>query len=307
MKILITGAGGMLGTDLSKTFAPHLSTSGIDIAEKPHLGIPCRICDLADYKKTKAVLLDEKPDWIIHAAAMTQVDLCETRKEEALLSNLTATENLVQIANELGSPLIFFSTDYVFDGKKDGPYTEDDLPNPIGFYGETKLRAENYIRQFSKSFMIFRISWLFGEYGNSFPRTMLKIAEKEKVVKVVDDQTGRPTYTKDLACAIFELIHPSPEKALKNLNQVFHLTNEGATSWYEYAKFIFHVTGKDEIRVVPISSRELDRKARRPANSVLCLDKSEKQLGLKLRSWQKAVKDYLHSLNPKQDLTHEHL
>lgn len=296
MKILITGAGGMLGSDLSLALAGQ-NLLGVGLAPNPKLSTPFYLCDLSGRDTAAARIRDFGPEVIFHTAAMTQVDRCETEREEALRHNVEATRVVAQSAKSAGALLIFFSTDYVFDGTQSGEYQEDDPPCPANFYGETKLEAEEVIRQTAPAYLIFRISWLFGLYGASFPRSILARAFQRQPLTVVEDQKGRPTSSRDLAQALADLILRCPERVRSNRNQIFNLANDGVTTWYDYAKLLLKLSGQTEVPLTPILSRDLDRKAKRPTNSVLDLRKSENRLGIRLRAWQAAVEDFFRLLD----------
>ncbi len=289
----------MLGSD----FADALSDAtllGIGRHAKPHTRIPFEICDLTDPDKTEHWLSSFKPEWIIHAAAMTQVDLCESRQDDAFRNNVTATRNIALSARKHGAKVIFFSTDYIFDGKKTGEYEENDTPNPLSVYGKSKLEAEKVLQISGCQYLIFRISWLFGIRNRSFPEAILELASKEGEIPVVKDQIGRPTYSPDVALAISNLILHPTEKIKLSLNSIYHLANNDVTSWYDYAKLILKMSEIKDIRILPITSDELKRPAPRPANSVLSLKKCEKDLGIHLRPWQEALQDYLSELKRRK-------
>jgi dTDP-4-dehydrorhamnose reductase len=300
MKILITGVGGMLGTDLGNVLSPDFEIVGLERRPVTHLTVPYDICDLTQARKTREAILSHKPEVIIHAAAMTDVDYCEEHQEEALANNVTATQHVVDAANEIDAPVIFFSTDYVFDGKKKGAYTESDTPNPLSFYGKTKHQGEEILLSAAKRAVIFRVSWLFGIWGRCFPKAILRQAAEVKKMNVVDDQVGRPTWTWDLAQAMRQLLVDQREALFKPGTEIFHLGNSGTVHWADYARFILKASGLGEVKIKDIPSAHLKRPAPRPENSVLSLEKSEKILGLKLRPWEEATLEFLPKL--KQEL-----
>ena len=299
MKILITGAGGMLGSDLAAILGPQFSCVGAGRNPAPHLQIPYRQQDLTFPGAIAKILLEEKPDLVFHAAAMTQVDDCERNREMAMLLNYQMTRDIVTACNAAGAFLIFFSTDYVFDGKKKGEYLEDDPVHPGNIYGESKALAENFIRETAEHYTIFRVSWLYGRRGKSFPRTLLERAGSQKVFEVVSDQTGRPTYTRDLAKAVQSLLLRGPEILETIDHQIFHLANEGAVSWAGFAERILKAGKYPESQVIPVTSGQLKRPARRPENSVLSTKKAESILKLQLRSWQEALTDFIAEITPE--------
>jgi dTDP-4-dehydrorhamnose reductase len=302
MKILVTGASGMLGSDLSLRLRGKYEVVGIGRRPAEHLAIPYYPQDLSSLEGTCRIFEKERPDLVFHAAAMTDVDGCEKDRERALKENLGVTKNVVDACNRIRAFLIFFSTDYLFDGTKPGEYDEQDLPHPLNYYGETKFLAEKYIREESFQFVIFRTSWLFGFYGRSFPRTILEKASKVQNFRVVSDQIGRPTYTQDVADAFVKLLSQN-ERVFHPVNrESFHLANEGTTSWADFAKAVLEMAHYEKAVVEPIHSTELDRPACRPLNSVLSLKKTESLLGIRLRHWREAVKEFIHQLEEKEIL-----
>jgi dTDP-4-dehydrorhamnose reductase len=296
MKVLITGAGGMLGTDLGNVLQKEFEVVGLERRPVTHLTVPYDICDLTQARKTRDAILSHKPDVIIHAAAMTDVDYCEEHPDEALESNVAATETVVSSANEIDAPVIFYSSDYVFDGKKKGEYEETDTPNPLSFYGKTKRMGEDLILRTAKRAMIFRITWLFGVWGRCFPKSILRQAAETVKMTVVDDQTGRPTWSWDVAQAMREVLLHKKDILLKPGAEIFHLGNSGTVHWADYARFILKGAGLGTVKIKDIPSAHLKRPAPRPENSVLSLKKAEKILGLSLRSWEEATLEFLPKL-----------
>jgi len=296
MKVLITGAGGMLGTDLGNVLRPEFEIVGLERRPVTHLTVPYDICDLTQARKTRDAVLSHKPEVIIHAAAMTDVDYCEEHHDEALANNVAATENVVDAANEIDAPVIFYSTDYVFDGEKKGEYAETDIPNPLSFYGKTKRMGEEHILRVSKRALIFRITWLFGIWGRCFPKAILRQAAEVTKMNVVDDQIGRPTWSWDVAQAMKQLLLNKKDVLLKPGAEIFHLGNAGTVHWADYARFILKEAGLGAVKIKDIPSAHLKRPAPRPANSILSLEKSEKVLGLKLRPWKEATAEFLPKL-----------
>lgn len=301
MKILITGAGGMLGSDLSKALNPLFDVVGAGAHAAPHLtGIRYKTADLSDSSETRAWIEAEKPDFIFHAAAMTNVDACELDRDSALKGNLHMTRHVVDSANQIGAFVLFFSTDYVFDGDKKGEYSETDLPGPRSIYGESKYFAETYIHENADKYAIIRVSWLYGFHGRSFPRTLLEKAPSQQNFEVVSDQVGRPTYTKDLAAIFADLLKRNPAVFEQWNKEVFHFGNQGTASWAEFAQFIFKQAGYLDAIVTPISSAQLARPAQRPHNSVLSLKKAEERLGIHFRPWQEAFPDFLREFRAQE-------
>lgn len=250
-KILVTGANGMLGKDL----CPILEQNNYTVIKTNS-----QTMDITDLEKTNKVISEQKPDTIIHCAAYTNVDKAQEDFETAKQINSTGTENLAQICNTKDLPILYISTDYVFDGTKQTPYTPDDEPNPINNYGLTKYYGEQAIQKFCKKYYIIRTSWLYGIHGKNFVETMLSLAAKPEL-KVVNDQTGCPTWTVDLSNGIIKL--------LKNeIYGIFHICSSGETTWYGFAKEIFNQC-KLEVNLKPCTTEEFPRPAKRPKYSVM--------------------------------------
>ncbi len=263
-KILILGARGMLGSDLVKVLSEDF-----DVVAWGHEDL-----DVTDKDAVKARGSEISPDIIINATGYTNVDGAEEDRESAFALNGDAVKYL----NDCDAILVHYSTDYVFDGEKDGEYQEDDVPNPINVYGESKLRGEQTL--YGKHYLI-RTSWLYGSGGKNFVDTMLGLARDRDEIKVVNDQIGKPTYTLDLAYATAKLLSDTPDFG------TYHLVNEGAMSWYDFAKEIFEISGVN-VKLTPVLSSEFPRPAKRPKNSALRNTKRPH-----LRSVKEAIKDYL--------------
>lgn len=293
MKVLITGAGGMLGSDLAFRLALRHEVVGAGRNPAPHLEIPFEVVNLEKAELIQALFEKVRPEVVLHAAAITDVDGCETNRRQALLGNFETTRHLTEAGNRREVLIIFFSTDFVFDGRKSGPYEEEDEARPLSFYGETKLLAERYLSLRAKRFLIIRTSWLFGKHGENFPQKILSQAEEGKSIRVVSDQTGSPTYTADLAEGMDALLAVLLTKGRALENQIYHLANEGAVSRYEFAKAVLKIKNYPPHLLVPISSEEIVRPAARPKNSVLSTEKAKRMLGIQLRPWEEALKSFL--------------
>lgn len=263
IKTLIIGSNGMLGSDLCKVFPDAVKLTHHDL-------------DITDREQVIESILKIKPDVVINAAAYTNVDGCEDNKELAFQVNGYGPGYTAEACARVGAKLVHFSTDYVFDGSRK-EYVESDIPNPINVYGHSKLLGEKKIIENMNDYRIVRISWLFGIHGKNFVETMLKLSGEMDTVKVVNDQFGKPTYTMDLASKIREIIGLDPE--------IYHITNDGICSWYEFASSIIN-------NVIPCTSEEFQRKAKRPKYSVLTNTKTEL-----MRHWREALKDYLQERN----------
>jgi len=303
-KILIIGSSGMLGVDLSQGLYHDYEVFGADLIRRSSFAVRGFYkLDITKKQNVSALIRNLNPEVIIHAAAWTDVDGCELDEKKAYRINSEGTKNVALACKAIGATLIYLSTDFVFDGKRKNPYKETDKTNPLGIYAGSKLKGEARVKRIVKKYFILRTSWLYGEHGKNFVDTILKKAKTEDTLKVVDDQVGSPTYTKDLAKAIHVLlgvVTRSPghqvtcsSRAGFNLPYgTYHISNSGSVSWYDYAKEILKLA-KFQAKVVPISSKELDRPAKRPKISVLDNSKFIKFTGYKMRNWQEALKEYV--------------
>jgi dTDP-4-dehydrorhamnose reductase len=279
VKILLLGHKGMLGSDLLKTLFARYEVVGMDKEE----------IDIVSAKDCKNAVAEVEPDIVINAAAFTNVDGCETQRDECFAVNAEAVKNICEACRGRDIRIIHFSTDYVFDGKAKSPYREQDICNPINVYGESKLAGERYLQSLSEDYLLIRTSWLYGINGKNFVRTILDKAKTTTRLSVVDDQIGCPTYTKDLAAAVELLI-------FQNQRGIFHVTNRGHCSWYEFAVRILKEVSKDEVEVKPIKTHELPLPAMRPAYSALSMQKFITTTGKTPQPWQLAVQDYLKNI-----------
>lgn len=267
MKILVTGAKGMLGQDL----CPILEDSGAFVIETD-----VDTMDITNAEQVKQVLTDIHPDVVVHCAAYTNVDKAEEDLKTAELINVTGTENIAEACGKLGITLVYISTDYVFNGTKQELYTPQDRPDPINNYGLTKYEGEEAVRSLCEKHYIARTSWLYGHHGKNFVETMIGLVDRAEV-KVVDDQVGCPTWTVELANGIVKL--------LSKPYGTYHVCGSGSTSWYGFAKEIFAQAGLD-VNLQPCTTAEFPRPAKRPAHSVMDND------GI-CRNWQAALHDYI--------------
>jgi dTDP-4-dehydrorhamnose reductase len=283
-KILVTGSSGMLGTAVSEWLSADYDIAGLD----KRAGRSAEQVDITARDNTVKSIAGRKPDLVIHAAAWTDVDGCEKEPDKAQKINIKGTENVTVAASKLGIPLIYISTDFVFDGRKKTPYTEDDTPNPLNVYARSKLEGEKRVEKLNK-YLILRTSWLFGANGKNFVDTILDEAKKEKNLRVVDDQVGSPTYAKDLAEAIGKLL-----KSGITRSNIYHVSNSGAVSWFDYAREILKLAGIKSVSLTPIKTKELKRPAGRPAFSVLDNTRFEEATGFAMRPWQEALAEYLN-------------
>ena len=276
MKVLLTGGDGMLATDVRREFAPHHEVVAFPRAE----------LDVTDREACRARIADVRPDVVINAAGMTNVDACESSREEAFRVNGEGPGNVAAAAAEAGALVAHYSTDYVFDGGKSGPYVEEDPPNPQGVYARSKLLGEVRVRESACEHLILRISWVFGSNGRNFIRSILNAAREQPVLRVVDDQRGSPSYTVDLAAATRRLVEAG-------CRGTYHVTNSGSCTWYELAARAVEWARLAGVRVVALSTREFPRPAPRPANSVLDNARLRREGFPLLRPWQEAAREYV--------------
>jgi dTDP-4-dehydrorhamnose reductase len=273
MKVTIFGASGLLGKALMREW------KGDEV-----LGPSSRQVDIRDLRQVQTWIDKERPEWIVLAAAYTNVDGCESDPELAFAMNRDAPVTVAQAAQRVGAKLLFLSSDYVFDGKKTSPYEVIDKRNPQSVYGRTKAEAEVGLLEVMPDCCIVRTSWLFGAGGKCFPDTILRVAASRPAMDVVDDQRGSPTYAVDLARAIIQLCGQSA-------HGIVHATNRGDCTWFDFADEILRVAGSaTEVR--PVSSRQMARPAPRPAYSVLS-SASLHSVGIEMPSWQGALGRYL--------------
>ncbi|GAF21885.1 dTDP-4-dehydrorhamnose reductase [Bacillus sp. JCM 19047] len=276
MKLLVTGAGGQLGSAILA-----LATS----QQIPCIGLTRGELDITDVRKVESVLTTIQPDVIIHCAAYTQVDQAEEDEMEAYRVNAAGTRNLCVVAEQLAAVFVYVSTDYVFDGSAKEPIDEWTPPAPLGVYGRSKLAGEQAVQQFHSKFFIVRTSWVFGHRGKNFVKTMLALAEKESPCHVVDDQIGSPTYAPDLAEMLFALI------GTKRYG-IYHVSNSGSCSWYEFAHEIFMKQGVPEL-VKPCATIDYPTVASRPAYSVFAHKNLQLNQFPPMRHWREAIHAFL--------------
>jgi dTDP-4-dehydrorhamnose reductase len=277
--ILVIGAKGMLGKDLMGVLLsslPNDEVIGWDIEE----------IDIQKEEDTVFKIEKLRPDIMVHIAAYTDVDGCELNEEKAFAVNAEGTKHVALTASRCQAKMVYLSTDYVFDGNKREPYLESDSPHPLNVYGRSKWKGEQYVQELVKDPLIVRTEWLFGRYGKNFVTSILRQAGEKRVLSIVNDQIGSPTYTVDLAKAISALIQ-------FDASGIFHVANSDLCTWYTFGQAILKLSGMDKVRVIPISSKELGRPAIRPSYSVLNCQKLKKKTGLTLRPWSEALKEYL--------------
>ena len=277
--ILVTGSNGNLGMEL-KVLAKHHNDFNFIFTSSKNL-------DITNHTTVREYISENEIDIIINCAAYTSVDNAETESKKANAVNHLAVANIAQVAKDNNINLVHISSDYVFDGLKDNPYLESDPPNPQSVYGKTKLKGEIAIKSISpKNSIIIRTSWLFSKFGNNFVNNMLELSKTNKQVSVVSDQIGSPTSARDLAKAILRIL----PKIKNSKAELYHFTNKGSCSWYEYAKMIFEVN-KINTSLYPVYSCNYPGKANRPKFSVLSTSKIENKYKLDIPNWIDALKD----------------
>lgn len=277
MKILILGSEGMLGYDLVRSLRS---------ARHEAIGAGRADLDITDPEAADCFIERIQPRLVVLTAAYTRVDDCESNRELAFAVNAEGPKNVASACRRVGARLYFLSTDYIFNGKKKTPYTENDPPEPINVYGASKLAGEKNIQDLMQDYLILRTSWLYGSRGRNFVHTILEKSQSVAELKVVDDQFGAPTSTQDLAAAIADLVD-------KEIGGILNVTNAGSCSWREFAQKILELNGAARATVRPISSEQFNLPATRPANSRLALDRFQRVMGYTLRPWQQALDGYL--------------
>ena len=277
LNILITGANGQLGRSLQRLggVSPH-NYICTDVAE----------LDITDAGAVLRAVREQGIDVIVNCAAYTDVEKAEEAEARADLLNHKAAGNLAAAAKETGATLFHVSTDYVFDGTAHTPYTEDVTPSPLGAYGRTKLAGERAVMASGCRYLIFRTAWLYSEYGHNFLKTMLRLTSERDTLQVVFDQIGTPTYAGDLALALFSIIEAGRYAGNEG---VYHFTNEGVCSWYDFATEIAAAAGHDKCRIIPCHTSEFPTKATRPAYSVLDKTKVKQTFQMDIPHWREAM------------------
>ena len=283
MKFFITGGNGQLGYDVKRELQNRGYT---DILAPTREEL-----DITNEDAVKKMIREYHPSVIFHCAAYTAVDKAEEEMEACYQVNVLGTKYLTEAAKEVDAKIIYISTDYVFDGTKEGIYQIEDKTCPINYYGKTKYLGENFVLEYDNHIIV-RISWVFGIHGKNFIKTMLNLANTHKELNVVCDQIGSPTYTKDLAGLLVNMF-------LSNVKGLYHATNEGYCSWYEFAEFIFKESRK-KVHVHPILTKDYKTIAKRPLNSKLSKESLD-DIGMKrLPEWQDAVLRYLKELKEEK-------
>ncbi|MBE5997084.1 MAG: dTDP-4-dehydrorhamnose reductase [Lachnospiraceae bacterium] len=296
MKVFVTGVCGQLGHDVMNELAKRgIEGIGSDIQPAyagiedgtPVTEMPYVQMDITDASQVRDILTRENPDIMVHCAAWTAVDKAEEMPEACRKVNAFGTKHIADVCGEMDIPMMYFSTDYVFNGNGTRPWEPDDPYEPLDVYGKTKAEGEEAVLAAVKKFFILRIAWVFGTNGKNFIRTMLKLAENHDTLKVVCDQIGTPTYTYDLARLVVDMI-------LTDRYGIYHVTNEGEyISWYDFAKAIFEEAGIDTVTVLPVTSEEYGAAAVRPYNSRMNREKLKENGFEPLPDWRDALKRYV--------------
>lgn len=275
MVVLVTGANGQLG-------------QAIQYIAKNYLNLNFVFCnstdlDISNKENCQAVFHKIKPDFCINAAAYTAVDKAESEKDKAELINVIGAKNLAETCKEFNTKLIHISTDFVFDGSNDKPYSENQIPNPKGVYGQTKLDGEKAIQHVFSNYYIIRTSWVYSQFGNNFMKTMLRLASERTSLSVVNDQIGTPTNAVDLAEALIQIVLNNTQYG------IYHFSNEGQCSWYDFAKKIFEINNVS-IDLSAIPTEQFPTPAQRPKYSVLDKSKIKSTFGITIKTWEESLK-----------------
>ena len=303
-KLFVTGVGGQVGNSLVQTLRNigEITSSDIDITmlTSPSIGL-----DLTDHGAIKKTLEEVKPSIIVNPAAFTSVDKAESQKELSKAINQEAVKIIAQYCFEHNVPLIHYSTDYVFPGHGTKPWVETDIPDPINFYGLSKLEGERAIQKSGCPYVILRTSWVFSDFGHNFVKTMLRLGETKSELKVVADQVGAPTSADFIAENTALVIQKGIEEGFESISGIYHLCNEGETSWYEFSKEIFYLAKLKGKRlalanVYPLSTSDYPTPAKRPLNSRLNCEKFKKTFNTgNLENWQAALNKVLEKLKAR--------
>ena len=296
MFILVIGANSQLGRSINSFVKQQKTSDSFVFVTRDQL-------DLSSFSNIQNYLETHKFDLIINCAAYTEVDKSEYYKEEADMINHLAVKKIAEIANNNNIKLIHFSTDFVFDGLKHKPYFESDATSPLNFYGQTKLEGENAILSIMKfNAIIIRTSWLYSEYGNNFVATILKLTQKNSNLNIVSDQIGTPTYAGDLGQAVLQIIKSDKFNVLEKVSEVYHFSNKGECSWYDFAKEVVNISGA-KCTISPIKTEDYPTAAQRPKYALMSKKKISKEFDLKIISWQDSLKYCMNNLLTAPPLT----
>ena len=280
MKIIVTGAKGQLGTD---------GVSELNAREFVYISVDLRELDITDSDAVESFVSQSGADAVIHCAAFTNVDIAETERETCHRVNAEGTLNIARSCAKHDIKMLYISTDYVFSGEGEKPFETDSATMPCNYYGVSKLEGEKAVSENCKKYFIVRVSWVFGENGKNFVKTMLRLSKEREEITVVNDQIGSPTYTKDLSKLLCDMI-------VTDKYGVYHATNEGFCSWAEFAAKIMELAGA-KTRIIPVTSSEYKSVAKRPANSRLSKKSLDNNGFERLPDWQKALESFLNNIN----------
>ena len=280
MVVLVTGASGQLGQAIQFIATNHLNINFVFCNSSD--------LDITNKENCTTIFHTIKPDYCINTAAYTAVDKAESEPDKAHLINVVGAKNIAETCKEFDTNLIHISTDFVFDGTKNSPYNEMDLPNPKGVYGQTKLAGEKAIQNVFSNYFIIRTSWVYSQFGNNFMKTMLRLASERDTISVVDDQIGTPTNAVDLAEVIVQIILNNSQQSCPENYGIYNFSNEGQCSWYEFAKKIFE-TNEIKVNLVPIPSTAFPTPAVLPKYSVLYKSKIKRVFELKVKNWENGL------------------
>lgn len=292
IRILVTGAQGQLGREIQakKDIIQGAEFFFTDIDE----------LDITNRSEVKSTVSEIKPSYLVNCAAYTAVDRAEKDADNAYAVNASGVQNIVNAAvNVPAMKLIHISTDFVFDGKSRSPYKEDSNPAPQSIYGISKQKGEGFALSYPHA-MIIRTSWLYSEYGGNFVKTILRLAVEKDEINIVNDQTGAPTWASDLASALLGIVEQTMKDDTKYLSGIYHYSNEGQCTWYEFASEIKRIKELD-IKINPVSTAEFPLPAKRPEYSVLCLDKIKNTFNIEIPSWQDSLENCLKRINHKNE------
>ena len=283
MVVLVTGSSGQLGQSL-QFIAPNYPQIDFVFCDSKTL-------DITNLENCNQVFDKYKPNFCINAAAYTAVDKAESEPEKAFAINVIGAKNLAEVSKKFDTILLHISTDFVFDGNKKSPYSEQDLPSPTGVYGQTKLDGEKVIQDVLEKHFIVRTSWVYSQFGNNFMKTMLRLASERDSISVVNDQIGTPTNAVDLAEVLVEMILKTRNSQLVTFNfGIYNFSNEGQCSWYDFAQKIFEINNIT-INLLPIPTTSFPTPAKRPSFSVLDKSKIKKTFNIDIMNWEKCLKN----------------
>ena len=289
MDILVTGANSQLGKSLKYLSSEKNNSHNFIFTTRNQLDLSS-IADLEIFIETGNF------DLIINCAAYTRVDEAETNEIKANLINHLAVKRIAEVSNKKQIKLIHISSDFVFDGSKNGPYNENDIASPINIYGKSKYAGEQAIlREMKSNAIIIRTSWMYSEYGNNFVDTILRLSKKNDTLNVVTDQIGNPTYARDLSQLIMKIVMSEEFNSFDQSSKIFHYSNEGSCSWYDFAKEVIKISG-NKCTINPILTKNYHSKVRRPKNSSMSKKKVIKEFGIRIFSWEDSLKRCIHNI-----------